>query len=214
LKKFSGLNVGVDDPIWQDFALGYGLDNQQLLKFYRFYRLLYEFNQETNLTCISGLSECINYHFKDSLAVKDFVDLPQVGAFVDVGTGAGFPAIPLKILFPDLFVVLIEVKRKKIEFLDRVIQDLQLENVEICPLDWRTFLRKTDYDVNLFFARASVSVDELMRIFKPTCYYKNSKVFYWASLNWVCQESQRLFFRNEFFYNIKNKKRKLVLFSR
>ena len=71
------------------------------------------------------------------------VDLNKVKVIVDVGSGAGFPGIPLKILFPHLGIILIEVNKKKQRFLQTVIRILELKDIEVCGLDWRTFLRKT-----------------------------------------------------------------------
>lgn len=98
-----------------------------------------------------------------------------------MGTGAGFPSIPLKIMFPGLKVVLIEANQKKCDFLEKLGKELDLGNVEIENRDWRSFLikaktRKIDY----FLTRASIKDDEICRMFKPSCIYNNSTMLYYG----------------------------------
>ena len=111
-------------------------------------------------------------------------------------------------------MVLIEVNHKKIQSLKHIIAILKLENIEVCPLDWRTFLRKTDYEANLFCARASLDPAELMRMFKPSCIYNKAELIYWASLQWQVGEKEEPFLQKEIPYTIGNKKRKFVFFEK
>jgi len=132
----------------------------------------------------------------------------------DVGSGAGFPGIPLKIIFPHLGVVLIEVTKKKQKFLQTVINELGLEGIEVCDLDWRTFLRKTESPIEYFLTRASLDPLELSRMFKPACPYKNAGLVYWASEEWEAAPRLKEFVKKEYEYVIKRKKRKLVLLKK
>jgi 16S rRNA G527 N7-methylase RsmG len=115
-------------------------------------------------------------------------------------------------MFPWLPVYLIEVKRKKIMFLERLIQELGLVQVTIVPMDWRTFLRKTDLPIELFCARASLPVSELVRMFKPSCVYKYKRLVYWAAYNWQPLKHERCLLKREWPYVVGGRKRKLVLF--
>ena len=112
--------------------LGITLSEQQLEQFYRYYKLLVEWNKVMNLTGITELEEVVSKHFIDSLALVKAVSL-QDGrkvSGIDVGTGAGFPGIPLKIAFPNLKITLLDSLNKRIKFLNEVISQLGLQNVE------------------------------------------------------------------------------------
>lgn len=202
------------ERVWADFKEQEQLTTEQLEKFQQYEALLSEWNKAMNLTAIRGLSETVHRHFSDSLMLRKFLDLSQVKLVADIGSGGGFPGIPLKIMFPHLGVILIEVSNKKQKFLRAVIAALGLEGIEVCDLDWRTFLRKTESDVEYFLARASLDPAEMCRIFRPACPYKDAKIIYWATEEWEPEEFVKEFVREEFLYTMKRKKRKLVLLGR
>lgn len=199
--------------LWETFYKENNLTDSQLEQFKNFYELLQKYNSYYNLTTVIELKSVIHNHFQDSLALANLINLEEIGCIVDVGSGGGFPGLPLKIVYPHLNVILIEVIHKKVEFLTAVINQLSLKNIETCSYDWRTFLRKTDYKVDFFCARASLSVQELLRLFKPSCYYKDSKLVYWASNNWVPLQEETQYITKQFPYSVGNKKRNLVLFE-
>ena len=116
--------------------------------------------------------------------MQNFIDLKTVTTICDIGSGPGFPGLPLKILFPHLKVILLEVTKKKQQFLSEVVALLGLENVEICDLDWRTFVRTTSFDIDLFVTRAALNETELTRAFRATCPYNKSTIVYWVSEEW------------------------------
>ena len=105
------------------------LSDLQLEQFYKYYELLIEWNKVMNLTGITDIDEVYEKHFLDSLAVVKAIDLKKVNWMIDIGTGAGFPGIPLKIVFPHLKVVLLDSLKKRINFLDAVVNELGLINV-------------------------------------------------------------------------------------
>lgn len=199
------------EKIWGEFKDSHNITEEQLEKFKKYEEMLSEWNRVMNLTSIVNLSQIVNRHFVDSIAVRDFVDVSKTGLVVDIGSGAGFPGIPLKIIFPDLDVILIEVRNKRQKFLRHVIEELQLEGIEICSLDWRTFLRKVDCKPDFFLTRASIDTVELCRMFKPGSAYKNSKLIYWASDEWEPEPAVEKFIKKVFDYKVKRKNRKLVL---
>jgi len=202
-------NVNIDD-YWKEIIEGYRLSEKQTEQFKTYLSLIQDWNEKINLTAITDTPGIIKYHFIDSLMISNFVDFDQNKSICDIGTGAGFPGIPIKILRPDIKLILIEVNNKKIRFLQKVIANLQLENVEVCPLDWRTFLRQTAHDIDLFFARASLQPEELIRVFSPISPYKNATLVYWASRGWEASNKVIPFIEKQELYKIHNKKRKLV----
>lgn len=106
------------------------LDKTQKEQFQRYYELLIEWNSFMNLTAITEYSEVLKKHFFDSLSIVKKMDLTEINNMIDIGTGAGFPGIPLKIAFPHLRVVLLDSLGKRVKFLNHVIEELKLEEIE------------------------------------------------------------------------------------
>ena len=104
------------------------LSDLQLEQFYNYMNILIEWNKFMNLTGITEPEEVITKHFIDSLTVLDKID--KNASIIDVGTGAGFPGIPIKIAFPETKVVLLDSLNKRIKFLNEVIEKLELNNIE------------------------------------------------------------------------------------
>lgn len=98
---------------------GISLDERQKQQFIRYYELLVEWNKVMNLTGITEFEEVLLKHFTDSLTIAKAVDLKEINSCIDVGTGAGFPGIPLKIAFPHLQVTLLDSLNKRLKFLDQ-----------------------------------------------------------------------------------------------
>ena len=110
-------------------ALGGTLTDGQLSQFAAYSALLKEWNQKMNLTAITDDDGISVKHFLDSILPLYHMELPQNASLADIGTGAGFPGIPLKIIRPDLNVTLVDSLNKRITFLETVCKELNLSNV-------------------------------------------------------------------------------------
>lgn len=107
------------------------LSDKQMEQFYRYYEMMVDWNDRVNLTAITEMGEVVTKHFVDSLALnKVITDMDkETYEIIDVGTGAGFPGIPLKIVYPNLRVTLLDSLNKRVKFLDEVINTLELETI-------------------------------------------------------------------------------------
>lgn len=111
-------------------SLGWELSPKQSEQFDRYLKLLVSRNRQMNLTALTEERDVYIKHFFDSLTVAKQVPMDAVESLIDVGTGAGFPGIPLKIAFPRLRVVLLDSLRKRVDFLKDVIRELDLDQTE------------------------------------------------------------------------------------
>ncbi len=110
---------------------GYELSDEQLKMFEKYYELLIEWNNKFNLTAITDKEEVEIKHFSDSLSLLDHFNISDVHSLIDVGTGAGFPGIPLKIACPHLRVTLLDSLQKRVTFLNEVVKELGLTDVTV-----------------------------------------------------------------------------------
>lgn len=111
-------------------ALNVSLDDSQIAQFMEYYELLVEWNQFMNLTAITEFDEVCTKHFIDSIALCKAFDCAGDATVIDIGTGAGFPGIPLKIAFPKLRITLLDSLGKRVKFLNEVIGRLGLKDIE------------------------------------------------------------------------------------
>lgn len=121
------------------------LTEKQKEQFHRYYEMLVEWNKVMNLTGITEYDEVNEKHFVDSLSVKKAVDMENIHSLIDIGTGAGFPGIPLKIAYPHLHVVLLDSLQKRIKFLGAVIDELGLEDIETLHGRAEDYAKKPEY---------------------------------------------------------------------
>jgi len=110
--------------------LGVVLSDNQVNQFLKYYELLVEWNEFMNLTSITEYDEVMKKHFVDSISLIKTFDVSKSVSVIDVGTGAGFPGLALKIAFPNLQITLLDSLNKRIKFLDEVILQLGLTGIE------------------------------------------------------------------------------------
>lgn len=106
------------------------LSDRQVAQFIQYYELLIEKNKVMNLTAITEYEEVVTKHFVDSLLINSVIDLHSVGNIIDVGTGAGFPGIPIKIVYPNVKITLLDSLNKRVNFLKEVVNTIGLTEVE------------------------------------------------------------------------------------
>ena len=106
------------------------LSEKQAEQFEQYYEMLIAKNEVMNLTAITEFEEVVQKHFIDSVMIKEVRELGDNEKWIDVGTGAGFPGIPLKIVYPQLQVTLLDSLNKRVKFLQKVVDALGLEQVE------------------------------------------------------------------------------------
>ncbi|NCB93428.1 MAG: 16S rRNA (guanine(527)-N(7))-methyltransferase RsmG [Clostridia bacterium] len=121
------------------------LSEGQINQFLEYYELLIEWNKVMNLTAITEYEEVISKHFLDSLSAVKVYDFSQKKKVIDIGTGAGFPGIPLKIAFPELEIVLLDSLNKRINFLNEVIEKLGLVGIKTIHGRAEDFARQAEY---------------------------------------------------------------------
>lgn len=162
------------------------LSDAQVEQFQKYYELLVSWNEKMNLTSITEYEDVLVKHFADSVSLIKAVEVQEIrealvdgkeASLLDVGTGAGFPAIPLKIVFPNLQVTMIDSLNKRINFLKEVIQELGLTGIEAYhgrAEEYATpdkFREKFDFVVSRAVANLSVLLEYTLPYVKVGGYF-------------------------------------------
>lgn len=147
--------------------IGYTLQEEQLEQFFTYKELLIEWNKKMNLTAIEQEEDIITKHFIDSLSIASYI--PDTTKIIDIGTGAGFPGIPLKILKKDLSITLLDSLNKRITFLEEVIRNLSLENIQAVHARAEELAHKEEYreQYDIAVSRAVAPMHTLLEYMLP-----------------------------------------------
>lgn len=140
------------------------LNEQQLYQFQKYYHLLVKENEKMNLTAITEEEQVYLKHFYDSLTLIKAVDLTKIENLCDIGTGAGFPGLVLKIVFPTLSVTLVDALNKRVLFLRHVIEELELQDIEAVHARMEEYARKNREKFDVVTARAVAPLKELIEL--------------------------------------------------
>ncbi|MGO5053859.1 16S rRNA (guanine(527)-N(7))-methyltransferase RsmG [Lachnospiraceae bacterium LCP25S3_G4] len=149
--------------------LDLSLTDKQSEQFDNYYHLINEWNKVMNLTSIVEYDEVVEKHFVDSLSIVKALNINDCGSIIDIGTGAGFPGIPLKIIFPHLDIVLLDSLNKRIKFLDAVIEQLGLTGIKTIHGRAEDFAKQLSYreQFDLCVSRAVANLSTLAEYCLP-----------------------------------------------
>ena len=147
--------------------LGITLTKHQEEQLEMYYQLLVHYNQHMNLTGITEKDMVYLKHFYDSLTLEKAIHLEKVNTLCDIGTGAGFPGLVLKIVFPNLKITLIDSLNKRVEFLKVVIQKLELENIEAIHMRAEEFAKSHREEFDVVTSRAVANLSILSELSLP-----------------------------------------------
>ena len=143
------------------------IDDYQLRQLEQYYHLLIEWNEKVNLTRITEEKEVYLKHFYDSLTISRSIDLTKKQSLCDIGTGAGFPGIVLKIVFPNLSIVLIDALQKRVNFLNLVIKELKLDNIVAIHERAEIYAKNNREKFDIVTSRAVANLNELLEYSIP-----------------------------------------------
>lgn len=143
--------------------------DQMLVQFDKYYEMLVEWNKVMNLTSIVDYNEVLCKHFIDSLSIVRAVQMDKISSIIDIGTGAGFPGIPIKIVFPHVKVTLLDSLNKRVKFLNAVINELELKNITAIHGRAEDFAKQTNYreSYGLCVSRAVANLSTLSEYCLP-----------------------------------------------
>ena len=186
------------------------LSEKQQQDYMTFIHLLKTESEKYNLTNIKEFDSIVNLHLSDTLEITATNLLENARIIADIGSGCGVPGIVLALFYPEKKFILIEVTKKKINFLKSVIETLRLTNCVISEDDFQTFLRKELFLPDTFLARASLSVNTITDLlYNKKSPYQKSHFIYWASKKWKESEqhnkilTQKNFLIKEVNYQIR-----------
>ena len=147
--------------------IGISISSNQIKMLDKYYDLLILWNEKINLTTITKKEDVYLKHFYDSLTLAKVIDFNSISSFCDVGTGAGFPGVVIKILYPHLKLTLIDALNKRVKFLENLVLSLELKNVEVVHARAEEYALKHREEFDVVTARAVSSLNVLIEYCLP-----------------------------------------------
>ena len=195
--------------------LGIELTEIQEQQLEKYYEMLIETNEHTNLTRITTKEEVYLKHFYDSLTIVKTIDLTKNLSLIDIGTGAGFPGLVLKIVFPNLKITLLDSLNKRIEFLNKVIEELNLKDIKTVHSRIEDY-KDEQFDIvtSRAVAKTNILLELACNLPKINGYY----IFLKGNIEQELKESEnaietlklKLIEKEEFILPIENSKRTII----
>lgn len=152
----------INDFIEELKKINIEITEKQIQQLETYYKLLIEYNKVMNLTGITKKEDVYLKHFYDSITISKVIDLNEEQTLCDVGTGAGFPGLVLKIIYPKLDVTLVDSLNKRIEFLKTVIKELDLKNIEAIHARVEDYAKSNIEKYDVVTSRAVASLNILL----------------------------------------------------
>ena len=181
----------------------------------KYYEMLVETNKYTNLTRIIEKEEVYLKHFYDSLTITKVIDLTKEQTLIDIGTGAGFPGLVLKIVFPNLKITLLDSLNKRIDFLNQVIKELDLKDIKTVHSRIEDY-KKEQFDIvtSRAVAKTNILLELAYNLPKEQGYF----IFLKGDMKQELKESEhaikelnlKLIQKEEFFLPFENSKRTII----
>lgn len=163
---------------------------EQLDQLERYYQLLIEANEKMNLTGITEKEQVYLKHFYDSITLMKAIDLTQPLSVCDIGTGAGFPGMVLKIIFPTLKVTLVDALNKRINFLNQVIEELNLKDIDTVHARMEEYALNHKEEYDIVTARAVAHLSNLLEYGALATKVHGKLIFMKAEVKEEIEESQ------------------------
>ena len=159
--------MNIENFIQELKKINIDITQEQLNQLEEYYNMVIEYNKVMNLTGITDKNEFYLKHYYDSLTINKIINLNNIESLCDIGSGAGFPGIVLKIIFPNLKITLVDSLNKRIIFLKEVINKLNLKNIEAVHERAEIFAKKNIEKYDVITARAVAKLNILLEISIP-----------------------------------------------
>lgn len=190
------------------------ISKHQLMQLNKYYDLLIEKNEVINLTSIIEKKEIYLKHFYDSLSIVNIIDLNSYSTLCDIGSGAGFPGIVIKIIYPNLNVTLVDSLNKRVNFLNEVIEELHLNNIKAVHSRIEEFKGSFDIVTSRAVAKLNILLEYAIPLVKLNGYFiplkANIEEELENSINAFKELKCKLLEKKEFLLPIENSKRTLL----
>ena len=199
-----------DNFILELKKLNINITELQLKQLERYYELLVEYNKVMNLTGITIKEEVYLKHFYDSLTIAKVIDLNNYETLCDVGTGAGFPGLVLKIIYPNLKVTLLDSLNKRLNFLNVVIKELNLKDIETVHSRAEEYNKKFDITVARAVAPLNILLEYCIPLTKVNGYFIAMKGKNEEATNALKELNSEIIETNSFLLPIEQSNRTII----